>query len=87
MEIIIASPIAASEAATVIIMIAKIWPVAEAKYAEKAIKLIVAELSISSIDMRITIAFFLVKTPTAPMIKSIALKKRYQFSGINLKLL
>jgi hypothetical protein len=72
-----ASPIAASAAATVSVSIAKICPEISLIYAEKAIKLIFTDNKMSSIDIKIIIKFFLFKNiPKTPKVKIIAPRKR-----------
>ena len=64
-----ASPIAASAAATVRISIVNIWPTKSPEKIEKEIKFIFTAKRINSIDIKITITFFLFKNiPTTPMV-------------------
>lgn len=72
--IIIASPTAASAAATVITKNTNNCPTELPKKEEKATKLRFAELSISSMHIKTTIAFRLVKTPATPTMNINALK-------------
>ena len=68
----IANPIAASAAATTRTKSAKIWPNKSSKIYEKPMKFIFAAKSISSIDIRIIIIFFLfMKIPRKPIEKTI----------------
>ena len=57
----IASPIAASAAATVKISIVNIWPTRSPEKIEKEIKFMFTAKRISSMDIKITITFFLFK--------------------------
>ena len=69
----IARPIAASAAATVKISIVKIWPTISPEKIENEIKFIFTANKISSIDINITITFFLFKKiPITPKKKIIA---------------
>ncbi len=68
-----ASPIAASAAATVSTNMAKACPIMSFNRTEKATKLMLTASSISSIDIRMTITFFrLRKMPKIPSVKRIA---------------
>ncbi len=68
----IASPIAASAAATTRTKRAKIWPNKSFKILEKTTKLMLADNSINSIDIKIVIIFFLlIKIPKKPIEKRI----------------
>ena len=73
---IIESPTAASAAATVITKNTRICPVAFPIYCENAMSERLTELSISSTHINTTIAFRCVRTPTTPVVKSIALRMR-----------
>jgi hypothetical protein len=64
--IMIANPTAASAAATAITKNTKSCPVASPKYEENVISVRFAELSINSTDIKTTIAFLRVSTPTIP---------------------
>jgi hypothetical protein len=70
---IIARPIAASAAATANIKNTKIWPFISPRKEENATKDKFIELSISSIDIKMIIAFLLTSTPETPIQKSIVL--------------
>ena len=68
----IASPIAASAAATRRIKSEKIWPERSSKVYENPTKLIFADNNINSIDIKIVIIFFLfMKIPKKPIEKTI----------------
>src|SRR5687767_4554453 len=67
----IASPTAASAAATVITNTTKTWPAAPYARA-KATNVRFTALSISSTHMKMIIAFLRVRTPTTPMVNSTA---------------
>jgi hypothetical protein len=70
-------PIAASAAATVKINIVKICPVRSCVKIEKETRFILTAKSISSIDIKIIITFFLFsKIPISPIIKIIAARNR-----------
>jgi hypothetical protein len=71
--IIIARPTAASAAATVITKNTNNCPTGFPIKDEKVIKERFAELSISSTDIKTTIAFLLVRTPVTPTINMKAL--------------
>ena len=64
-----ASPIAASPAATAMTKTEKTWPVRSPSCLEKATRLMFTALSISSIDIRTVRRFRLTRTPTTPMVK------------------
>lgn len=64
---IIANPTAASAAATDIIKNTNICPFKFPKNEEKVTKTRLTELSISSMHMKTTIAFLLVRTPITPI--------------------
>lgn len=64
---IIAKPIAASAAATVIIKNTNIWPLILPKNEENATNTKFTEFSINSIHMKTIIALRLIKTPITPM--------------------
>ena len=73
----IASPIAASAAATVKISIVNIWPTRSQEKIEKEIKFMLTAKRISSMDIKITITFFLFKNiPIIPKKNIIAPKER-----------
>src|SRR5579864_8274277 len=73
-----ASPIAASAAATVRTNIAKTWPARSLRLTEKATKLMLTAKSISSIDIRMMMTFLrLRKMPKTPRVKRIAATVRY----------
>ena len=72
--IIIASPTAASAAATVITKKTKSWPIEFPKYDENATSVKFAEFSINSTDIKTIIAFLLVNTPVTPTINMNALR-------------
>ena len=65
--IIIAKPIAASAAATVIIKNTNIWPFKLPKNDEKVTKTKFTEFNISSMHIKTTIALRLKSTPTTPI--------------------
>ena len=65
-----ASPIAASAAATVIMKKTNIWPFKLPKYEEKETNTRFTELSINSMHIKTMIAFLLIRTPITPMEKS-----------------
>ncbi len=65
-----ASPIAASAAATVMMKKTKIMPSIEPSMFPAAMKVRLTPFSISSMHMKTMIAFRLVMTPMAPMVKS-----------------
>jgi hypothetical protein len=69
MDIIMAKPTATSAAATTIIKIAKICPVSNSGTInlEKATIAIFTPLSISSIDIRMTMALRLARAPYSPI--------------------
>jgi len=71
---IMAKPTATSAAATTIIKIAKTCPVSSKGtiYREKATMAIFTPLSISSIDIRITMALRLARAPYSPIENKIA---------------
>src|SRR5215210_5674378 len=69
----IASPTAASAAATVMTNTTNTWP-AIPYTRERATKVRFTALSISSTHMKMMIAFRRVSTPTTPMVNSTALK-------------
>ena len=69
--IMIASPIAASAADTVIIKNTNACPLIVPRNAEKATKTRFTELSISSMHINTIIAFRLVSTPITPIVKRI----------------
>ena len=73
---IIASPIAASAAATANIKNTNICPFISPRKEENATKDKFIELSISSIDIKIIIAFLLTSTPITPIQNSMVLKIR-----------
>ena len=75
-EITIASPTAASAAATAITKKTKIWPVAFPIKAEKETRERLMEFSISSTDIKIIMALRLTNTPIIPTVKRIALRIR-----------
>src|SRR5690606_22445052 len=69
----IASPIAASAAATVRIKSAKTWPARSPSSAEKATKLMFTASRISSTDIRMMMMFFLLrKIPNTPIVNRMA---------------
>ena len=70
----IAKPTATSAAATAIIKNTKTCPLGSDLYDEKAISKRLTALSISSMDINIMMAFFLIKTPTIPIVNSIVAK-------------
>ena len=73
----IARPIAASEAATVSVNMAKICPDKSLEKLENAIKFILTARRINSIDISIIITFFLFKNiPRMPIVNNIAPRKR-----------
>jgi hypothetical protein len=73
----IASPIAASAAATVRISMVNICPTKSPEKIENEIKFILTAKRINSIDIKITITFFLFKKiPIIPKKKIIAPKER-----------
>src|SRR3989339_1166386 len=74
--IMIAKPTAASAAATVITKNTKTCPIEFPKYEEKVTKVRFAELSISSILIKTTIAFLLINTPATPTQNMNALRIR-----------
>src|SRR6266571_3036856 len=69
-----ASPTATSPAATAMVKTAKTWPTRLFSERLKAMKLTLAAFIISSIDMRMMMAFRRVRTPSIPMEKRIRLK-------------
>ncbi len=82
MAIIIASPTAASAAATVIMKKTKIWPSIEFSCRENVINARFTAFSINSIHIKITMAFLLIKTPTAPIENRMPDNIKYQVNGI-----
>src|SRR5215470_6362511 len=87
MEIMIASPTAASAAATTITKNTNTWPSRASlipwslQYRAKATKLRFTALSISSTDMKMVMMLRLSRKPSTPSENRIALKIRYQESG------
>ena len=79
---IIASPIAASAAATVRTINTKICPFTLPKNEENATNDRLMAFSISSMLIKIIIAFLLIKTPKTPIENKIAESKRYRFKSI-----
>lgn len=75
----IASPTAASAAATVITKNTNICPLSFPRKLEKDTSDKFIALSINSMHIKITIAFLRTKTPTTPILKSRALKTRKKF--------
>lgn len=73
---IIAKPIAASAAATVIIKNTNIWPFMLPKNEENATNTKFTEFSINSIHIKTIIAFLLIKTPVTPIEKSKSAKQK-----------
>ena len=68
---------AASAAATVRTSMVKIWPIMSPRNDEKATKLMFTDSSSSSIDIKITITFFLFrKIPKIPIVNRIAATDR-----------
>jgi uncharacterized protein YceH (UPF0502 family) len=80
--IIIASPIAASAAATVIMKNTNICPFRLPKKDEKVTNTKFTELSISSMHIKTTIAFLLIRTPTTPVENNRSAKMRKKFISI-----
>lgn len=74
--IIIASPIAASAAATAIMKNTNTCPVTSPRKEEKEINDKFIELNINSIDIKIIMAFLLTRTPMTPIAKSMELNPR-----------
>tara|TARA_B100000029_G_C17521836_1_gene940208 strand:+ start:1012 stop:1332 length:321 start_codon:yes stop_codon:yes gene_type:complete len=73
----IASPIAASAAATKRIKSEKIWPERSSSVNENPTKLMFADNNINSIDIKIVIMFFLfIKIPKKPIEKTVEDKTR-----------
>ena len=72
-----AKPIAASAAATVNVSIANICPEISFRNTEKEIKFMFTDKSMSSIDIKIMITFFLLrKIPSTPIVKMIAARNK-----------
>ena len=63
----IASPTAASHAATVMTKMPNTWPVMSARWREKPTKVTFTALSINSMDKRMMMALRRIRTPAAPM--------------------
>src|SRR4030067_3772461 len=76
-----ASPTAASAAATVMTKKAKRTPSIDWRKRDRVMKVRLTALSIISMQMKTTIAFLRVKAPITPMVKSIPLKIRYKTGG------
>jgi len=74
--IIIASPIAASAAATAMIKNTRTCPVTSPRKAEKEINDKLIELNINSIDINIIMAFLLTRTPITPIANNMELNPR-----------
>ena len=72
MATIKARPTATSAAATVMMKKTKICPFMAAYWREKATKARLAAFSISSMDMKTTMALRRISTPSAPMMNKIA---------------
>src|SRR5262249_50335876 len=77
----IASPTAASAAATVITMNTKSWAPTSPKDPENATRVRFTALSISSMQMKIVIVLRFTMTPAAPMVKRTADSNRYHDNG------
>ena len=79
--IIIASPMAASAAATVIMKNTKIWPFKFPRNDENATNTRLTELSISSMHIKTIIALRRMRTPMTPMINrsSASMRKKFKF--------
>ena len=77
-----ASPIAASAAATVMMKKTKIMPSIELSMFPAAMKVRLTPFSISSMHMKTMIAFRLVMTPMAPMVKSAAAQREIEDSKV-----
>ena len=80
---IIARPIAASAAATVIIKNTKICPFKLPKNEEKLTNTRLTELSINSIDMKTIIALRLTRTPIKPIVNKIKASMRKKLIPMN----
>src|SRR4029450_4613364 len=78
-----ARPIATSPAATQMMKVAKVWPIRSGIFPrrEKATKLRLAALSISSIDMKMMIALRRVRTPSTPTENS-TIESRSRWSAV-----
>src|SRR5215470_18911747 len=77
----IASPTAASAAATVITMKTNSWAPTSPKNPENATRVRFTALSISSMQMKIVIVLRFTMTPAAPMVKRAADSNRYHDNG------
>src|SRR5262249_46448218 len=86
-EMMIASPTAASAAATVMTMNTKSCPPTSPKKAESDTSARFTAFSISSMHMKIVIALRFMNTPTAPIVNKSADSARYQVRGAMLFLL
>src|SRR6185369_2239267 len=75
--IMMASPTAASAAATIITKKTKIWPFTWCHWWAKVTNERFTALSISSIDMNMVIRLRLIKNPTIPRQNNTALSSRY----------
>jgi hypothetical protein len=83
-DITIANPITASDAATVITKNTNIWPLIFPKNEEKETRDKLIAFNISSIHIKIIIAFRLINTPVTPIENKIPLiNKKYTKSIIN----
>ena len=72
----IARPMAASAAATVIIKNTKTWPFIVPRNDEKAINTRFTEFSISSIHIKTIMTFLRTRTPITPIVKRIRARIR-----------
>src|SRR5262245_39126925 len=78
-----ASPTAASAAATAMTKKTITWPSIEPRLRAKATKLRLTAFRRSSMDMKITIRLRRVSTPTVPIANTTALSPRYQEIGVS----
>src|SRR5215469_7838880 len=82
MAMMMASPTAASAAATTMTKNTKIWPFTRCHWCAKVTNERFTPLSMSSIDMKTVIRLRLIRNPITPRLNRAALKSRYQEVGI-----